>query len=127
MTSELIHVVAAVIQRAGSYLICQRPLEKRHGGLWEFPGGKQDAGETPFDAVARELREELGVTATIVGPLLYSVHDPGSPFVIQFYPVEISGEPAALEHSELAWLSPEQMRTSALAPSDRAFVNTLLV
>lgn len=124
--SELIYVVAAVIQRGDTYLICRRPNEKRHGGLWEFPGGKFDREETTFEAVARELREELGVTTLSVGSLLYSVHDPASPFVIQFYPVQIGGEPQALEHSELAWLSAEQMRTRELAPSDLAFVNAVL-
>jgi len=124
--SDLIHVVAAVIQRGDTYLICRRPEEKRHGGLWEFPGGKFDHEETAFEAVARELTEELGVSTLSVGPLLYSVHDPASPFVIQFYPVRISGEPQALEHSELAWMSPEEMRSRELAPSDRAFVNALL-
>jgi 8-oxo-dGTP diphosphatase len=124
--SELISVVAAVIQRGDSYLICRRPVEKRHGGLWEFPGGKLQPEETAFEAVARELSEELGVTTLGVGPLLYSAQDPASPFVIQFYPVSIEGEPSPLEHSELAWVSPSQMHTHSLAPSDRAFVNALL-
>jgi 8-oxo-dGTP diphosphatase len=124
--SELIYVVAAVIQRDDAYLICRRPEAKRHGGLWEFPGGKLDHEETAVDAVARELTEELGVNTLAVGPLLYSVHDPASPFVIQFYPVQICGEPQALEHSELAWVSAEQVRSCELAPSDRAFVNALL-
>jgi 8-oxo-dGTP diphosphatase len=124
--SELIYVVAAVIQRDDTYLICRRPEEKRHGGLWEFPGGKFDNEETAFEAVARELTEELGVNTVSVGPLLYSVHDAASPFVIQFYPVQISGEPEALEHSELAWVSAEQIRGCELAPSDRAFVSAFL-
>ena len=126
MTSKLIYVVAAVIRRGDLYLVCRRPFEKRHGGLWEFPGGKLDERETPFEAVFRELQEELGVTTLAVGSLLFSAHDPASPFVIEFYPVEISGEPTALEHSELVWVSAEQMSSYPLAPSDRAFANTLL-
>jgi mutator protein MutT len=124
--SDLIYVVAAVIQRGDTYLICRRPNEKRHGGLWEFPGGKCDPDETPFDAVTRELQEELGVATLAVGSLLYSVRDPESPFVIQFYPVEIDGEPISIEHSELAWLSPRQMAAQPLAPSDRSFATTIL-
>lgn len=125
MTSELIYVVAAVIKRGDAYLICRRPHEKRHGGLWEFPGGKLHSPETSSQAVERELQEELGVTTVSVGSLLYSIRDASSPFVIQFYPVEIIGEPTAIEHSELAWVSVEQMHDLPLAPSDRAFVNTL--
>lgn len=125
MTSDLIYVVAAVIKRGDSYLICRRPQEKRHGGLWEFPGGKLHPSETAIQAVQRELEEELGVTTVAVGSLLYSIRDASSPFVIQFYPVEISGEPVAIEHSELAWVSVEQMHSRPLAPSDRAFANTL--
>jgi mutator protein MutT len=126
MGSDLINVVAAVIQRGDKYLICLRPEYKRHGGLWEFPGGKLDHAETPSEGIARELREELGVTTTTVGPLLYSTQDPASPFIIQFYPVGIRGEPAALEHREIAWVSPNEMQALPLAPSDRAFAGTLL-
>src|SRR5450432_2765139 len=71
-------VVAAVIQRGDEYLICQRPAHKRHGGLWEFPGGKLEPGETTFDAATRELREELDVHVVAVGDLMLSIDDPGS-------------------------------------------------
>ena len=77
-------VVAAVIERLGSYLICQRPLEKRHGGLWEFPGGKLRDGESLEDAASRKLAEELGIKAQTVGKPLFSLQDPGSDFVITF-------------------------------------------
>jgi mutator protein MutT len=60
-------VVAAVIQRNDQYLLCQRPAHKRHGGLWEFPGGKVHDGETDFDAISRELTEELEVGVVRVG------------------------------------------------------------
>jgi 8-oxo-dGTP pyrophosphatase MutT (NUDIX family) len=60
--------------------VCQRPLSKCHGGLWEFPGGKIEPGESLLDAANRELTEELNVAAISVGEPLYSVHDEGSPF-----------------------------------------------
>ena len=120
-----IRVLAAVVERDGRYLICQRPLHKRHGGLWEFPGGKLEPGEGDADAAGRELREELGVEVVGVGAELHAFHDPGSPFLIAFVPVRIDGEPACLEHSALAWASVGELAGYALAPSDRRFVEWL--
>jgi 8-oxo-dGTP diphosphatase len=118
-------VVAAVVQRDDKYLICQRAQQKRHGGLWEFPGGKLEAGETPFEAARRELTEELAVRAVSVGPKLFSVADPGSEFVIEFVPTEIEGEPQCLEHLDLKWMSIKELVSVPLAPSDRQFAEFL--
>lgn len=119
-------VLAAVVERDGCLLLARRPPEKRHAGLWEFPGGKFLPGETPLEAARRELAEELGVDADAIGPLLWVAPDPGSSFLIEFYGVQIRGEPAALEHEALAWVSPDELLLYPLAPSDRAFVEILL-
>jgi 8-oxo-dGTP diphosphatase len=119
-------VVAAVIERDRKLLICRRPDEKQHGGLWEFPGGKMDDSETVEAAVSRELVEELAVQTTSVGELLFSTVDQRSGFEILFLPASIEGEPVALEHSALAWCDPADLLSYALAPSDRAFVSFLL-
>lgn len=111
-----------MIERDSKLLICLRPTHKRHGGLWEFPGGKVDEGETEEEAVARELKEELGVDATSVDEMLFSSEDEGGVFEIRFIRTSIQGEPAALEHAELAWCSKSQLADYPLAPSDRAFV-----
>ena len=118
---ENIRVVAAVIRRDGRLLVCQRPAHKRHGGLWEFPGGKLEAGESAFDGARRELAEELDVTVQTVGDVEFSIHDPGSPFVIEFHPVEIAGNPRCIEHTAHAWVTPQELLTLPLAPSDRQF------
>jgi 8-oxo-dGTP diphosphatase len=118
----MIRVVASVIERAGMFLVCERPIHKRHGGLWEFPGGKVEPNESNFDAVERELAEELGVRVLTVGPVEFSIADPGSHFVIEFLPVEIDGEPQPLEHSALAWVSERELLCMALAPSDQKFI-----
>ena len=120
-TSPTIRVVAAVVRRYGRLLVCQRPAHKRHGGLWEFPGGKLEEGETVFDGARRALAEELDVTVQTVGEVEFSVHDPGSPFVIEFHPVEIAGNPRCIEHTAHAWVTPEELLTLPLAPSDRQF------
>ena len=114
-----IRVLAAVVVENGRYLVCQRPSHKRHGGLWEFPGGKLEAGETLATAAQRELLEELDVATVSVGEPIYSVHDEGSPFVIDFVPT-------CLEHADIRWGSLEDIRQLDLAPSDRKFVRFLL-
>ncbi len=114
-------VIAAVIRRDDAFLVCRRPLHKRHGGLWEFPGGKLEAGESLIEAAHRELQEELAVEVDRVGPVLFSNLDAGSPFLIQFTEVWIRGEPVAREHSELAWADLDALASLPLAPSDLRF------
>lgn len=121
-----VSVLAAVITDRDKYLVCQRPLNKRHGGLWEFPGGKIEPGESIFEAANRELMEELDVSAVSVADPIYSVHEDGSPFVINFVPSEIAGEPTCLEHADVRWASLEEIQQLDLAPSDRRFVDFLL-
>lgn len=121
MTDKIL-VLAAVVECGGKYLICKRPADKRHGGLWEFPGGKLEEGEDNLAAARRELREELGVDVVRVEPTLHSFDDPDSRFVINFVPTVISGTPICLEHDELQWLELSSMLNLALAPSDRRFV-----
>jgi 8-oxo-dGTP diphosphatase len=123
--TEAIRVLAAVISRDGRWLVCRRPAHKRHGGLWEFPGGKLEPGETLLAAACRELAEELGVQATRVGDVRFARRDPGSVFVIEFVDVEIDGEPAALEHDDVRWVDAAGLRRLDLAPTDRAFVEWL--
>ena len=118
-----VRVVAAVIEREGRLLLCRRPAGKRHAGLWEFPGGKLLPGESISEAARRELAEELAVEVISVGERLFELPDPGSPFVVEFYPVEIAGEPVPLEHAALTWARPEDLAGLDLAPSDRAFAS----
>ena len=120
-TVIVVDVVAAVIRQNGRVLICQRPLDKRHGGFWEFPGGKVEPEESFLETVRRELGEELGVYVSQIGETLLSVRDPGSEFVINFVETDIEGSPRAKEHTGLAWVSLEELLTYDLANSDRAF------
>jgi mutator protein MutT len=119
-----VRVLAAVIEDTGRFLDCQRPPHKRHGGLWEFPGGKLEVGETDFDAIRRELREELGVIAVSLGRELCAIHDPGSSYLIVFVEVTIEGTPACLEHTALRWCPATEFADLPLAPSDHRFVQT---
>jgi len=114
-------VLASVIESHGRLLVCRRPADKRHGGLWEFPGGKVRRGESDLEAIRRELAEELGVEVTAVMEPRFSAPDPGSDFVIEFLPVEIRGIPRCLEHTALKWVKEEDLLSLSLAPSDRRY------
>lgn len=120
-----IDVVAAVIlDPRRRVLLGRRPAHKRHGGLWEFPGGKVDPGESLAEAAARELAEELGLETLEVrtDPLLIRM-DPGHPFRILFLPVRASGTVRAMEHSEVRWVETARPVDLPLAPSDAAFLD----
>jgi 8-oxo-dGTP diphosphatase len=119
---DVVPVVAAVIERAGRYLVGLRPAHKRHGGMWEFPGGKLLTGEGFPDAARRELREELGLDVEAVGDVLFEAVDPGSPFRISFIEIRVRGEPSAHEHERLEWCTPETLRSLPMAPTDALFV-----
>lgn len=121
-TEPPIRVLAAVLRRGDRVLLCQRPPYKRHGGLWEFPGGKLEPGESLHDAARRELEEELALRATSVGSTLFTCSDPGSAFVIEFVEVTAVGIPLPIEHAELQWCTFADARELPLAPADRAFV-----
>ncbi len=121
----MIDVVAAVVRRGDSYLLCRRPAGKRHGGLWEFPGGKVLPGETFAEAIRRELAEELGVQTIFMSGACKSIDDGASGFVIHFLRVQVDGEPVALEHEALGWFSAAELQALQLAPADRAFAQTL--
>jgi 8-oxo-dGTP diphosphatase len=122
--TDSIRVLAAVIRRDGRMLLCRRPAHKRHGGLWEFPGGKLEPGEDLLAAARRELDEELGLRATSIGDVLFDCHDPGSVFIIEFVEVVVEGEPVAHEHDELRWATAAEAAALPLAPADAAFVRS---
>jgi 8-oxo-dGTP pyrophosphatase MutT (NUDIX family) len=126
LSSTSTRVIAGVISRRDCLLVCQRPPHKRHGGLWEFPGGKVEPKESDESAARRELAEELGVHVESVGEPDFSIADPNSPFLIVFLPTTITGEPTCHEHTALAWLTPTELLNLPLAPSDRRYVEFLL-
>ncbi len=126
--AQPIHVAAGVLWAAdGRVLVQRRPRDREHGGLWEFPGGKLAAGETVAAALARELREELGIEAVagaprIVVPWSYAHRD----VVLHVRDVlEWRGTPRGLEGQELAWLRPAEMAGRAWPEANGPIIRSL--
>lgn len=116
----MLDVVAAVIRDGDRVLLCRRPETKARGLLWEFPGGKVEAGESPEAALLRECREELGVTLAVGAHLTDVVHRyPDLEIRLMVYEAAVAaGTPQLLEHCELRWTSPEELGSFPLCPAD---------
>lgn len=113
-------VVAAIIEKDGNILLAQRPPGGDQAGLWEFPGGKVESGETQPEALARELEEELGIIATI-GDYVASHRQQVSGRWIHLHAWHVTnycGDIRALSHSEILWCPPAQAFNRQLAPAD---------
>jgi 8-oxo-dGTP diphosphatase len=121
------HVVAAaVVARDGRFLMTRRRPRAHLGGLWEFPGGGVDDGESPTAALIRELREELGVEAAVGEPVTFSWHeDPRRRILLLFYRALVDREPIGAEGQELGWFSPAEMLELAVPPADVALIRLL--
>jgi 8-oxo-dGTP diphosphatase len=111
MSKSRIHVMAAVIRRAGRILIAKRPDTAHQGGLWEFPGGKLDPGEERQEGLRRELREELGIKVTSARPLLNVNHDyPDKSVRLDVWLIDgFEGEAHGAEGQPIRWVLPAEL------------------
>ncbi|HEV2100191.1 MAG TPA: 8-oxo-dGTP diphosphatase MutT [Stellaceae bacterium] len=129
-SSPLILVAAVVLIDAdGRVLLAQRPEGKRMAGLWEFPGGKVDPGETPETALIRELSEELGidVAASCLAPFTFASHAyPDFHLLMPLYVCrKWSGIPIAREGQRLAWVRPARLADYPMPPADKPLLAML--
>jgi 8-oxo-dGTP diphosphatase len=119
----------ALVDADGRVLLAQRPAGKPMAGLWEFPGGKVDPGETPETALIRELAEELGidVTASCLAPFTFTSHSyPGFHLLMPLYVCrKWSGIPAAREGQRFAWVRPARLGDYPMPPADKPLVAML--
>jgi len=119
-------VAVALIDPDGRILMTKRPEGKTMAGLWEFPGGKMEAGETPEAALIRELKEELGieVKAECLAPFTFASH--AYPELHLLMPLYVcrkwAGIPRSLERQELKWVRPQDMRGLPMPPADTPLV-----
>ena len=123
-----IQVVAAVLRdREGRVLIGERPTGKPLAGFWEFPGGKLEAGEPAFDALKRELHEELGIRVRHAYRMLRFVHRyPEREVELDVWRVTAwDGKPASQEDQHLEWVLPEELKDWQLLPADEPIVRSL--
>jgi len=119
----------ALIDRDGRVLLAQRPACKRMAGLWEFPGGKIETGETPEAALIRELGEELGIDTaeSCLAPLTFASHsyDDFHLLMLVYVCRKWSGTPRPLEGGELAWVRASRLRDYDMPPADIPLIPVL--
>lgn len=120
MNNVIMEVVAAIIRKADKFLICQRPDNKNLGLLWEFPGGKVEAGETNEQAVVRECMEELGVTLKVDSFFMDVTHEyPDRTVHLSVYNCSLTdSEPVMLEHNDMRWITASQCGEFEFCPAD---------
>jgi 8-oxo-dGTP diphosphatase len=119
----MIEVVGAVLVQDGRILAARRSREMNLPGMWEFPGGKIEPGESPQDALRRELAEELGCTVEVGDRVQTTTH--GHVILTTYYCRLVDGTPEAIEHSELRWVAPHELAALEWAPADIPAVRLL--
>lgn len=128
--SILLVVACALIDADGRVLIAQRPEGKGMAGLWEFPGGKVEAGESPEATLIRELDEELGITVkqACLAPLSFAsfAYDKFHLLMPLYVCRRWDGLVTAKEHAALRWVRPQQLRDFPMPPADEPLIPALL-
>lgn len=125
----LLVVAVALIDRDGRVLLAERPKGKNMEGLWEFPGGKVDAGESPETALIRELQEELGVDieASCLAPFTFASHTYDKfHLLMPLYVCRVwKGIPEGREGQRLTWVRPNEMKNYPMPPADKPLIAML--
>jgi 8-oxo-dGTP diphosphatase len=119
-------VTAAVVERDGAYLVTRRLRGTHLEGLWEFPGGKCEDGETHEGCLVRELREELGCDAVVGAKLLEVAHEyPERTVELHFFRCDLNGQPQPLLGQEIRWIARTELRTLDFPPADDELIQML--
>lgn len=116
----MIEVVAALIRKNNEFMICQRPVSKARGLLWEFVGGKVEQGETKEQALIRECQEELAITISVGKEFMDVVHEyPDITVHLTLFNASIKdGKPKLLEHNDIQWITPDEIPHYDFCPAD---------
>lgn len=123
-----IHVTAALIMEDGRVLLARRPSGSRHGGKWEFPGGKQEPGESLENCLKREIMEELGIVIEELDLLESVVHDYGDfSLTLHGFTCRTSGNDVLeCNGPDIKWLNPEDVLQYDILPPDRILTQALI-
>ena len=123
----MVDVVAALIRDGERFLICKRPAHKARALMWEFPGGKVEAGESPQDALIRECMEELDITLDVKGLFMQVTHEyPDILIRLSLYEAVIaSGELLRKEHEALCWILPREIPDCEFCPADKDIIDRI--
>ena len=116
----MVEVVAALIWDGEKFLICQRPKNKARALLWEFVGGKVEAGESKEEALVRECKEELDITLSVGKEFMTVTHEYADITVnlTLFNATILEGEPKKLEHNDIRWITPQEIPLYEFCPAD---------
>lgn len=126
MEKRYIHVMAGVIENAAGEILIARRADKAHqGGLWEFPGGKREPGETPVAALRRELEEELGIAVQVCRPQIQIHHDYGDKQILLdvWRVTGFAGEAHGREGQPVRWVKPEDLPSFEFPAANRPIVS----
>ena len=127
-SSNIIRVTAAILEKDGKILIAKRKTgDKLFAGLWEFPGGKVEEGETPEECMARELKEELDIEVEVGELITSNKHKyPHGIFELLAYRVKhVSGEMVLNDHKEIKWVTADEMSNYEFPPADLPIIKEL--
>jgi 8-oxo-dGTP diphosphatase len=124
---KTIVVTAAIIQKDNRYLVTRRQPGTHLAGVWEFPGGKCDAGESLTACMARELEEELGIQATVGSEILTTAHEyPDRRVELHFFACRSAGEPSPLLGQEMRWVARDELANLEFPPADAELIRILV-
>jgi mutator protein MutT len=119
-------VTAAIVERDGTFLVTRRPRGTHLEGLWEFPGGKCEPGESHPDCLRREIQEELGIPVTVHSEIFAVSHAYDDRVVeLHFFACEISAEPQPLIGQEIRWVAGDGLLELEFPPADAELIELL--
>ena len=120
-------VTAAIIRHEGRILVTQRPPNTRHGGLWEFPGGKLEADESPAAALQRELGEELDLSVKVgeIFDVVYYRYDWGTVLILAYLCTPAHTRVRNLQVADHRWVRPEELSDFPFLPADLPLIKRL--
>lgn len=128
MSKESVNVAVGVVMRGDKVFIAKRHKKQHQGGLWEFPGGKIEPSESPEQALARELYEELGIVIANCEHLLTHAHDYGDKYVVlhTYIVKDFDLEPNGQEGQKARWIAYTQLQELAFPDANKVIIEALL-